>query len=319
VTTTPHAPNGFAWRIVILFGLLTLAMSVMQGFTIGAEVLPIVPLIAVLLAVSFFYRTLRPNRMFAMTTGILAFFMATMLVMGPLSYVVVSYDRPLVDAELAAIDHALGFDWQALQRVTAANWWLSKSSALIYGTSGVQMILAWLVLGWTCQFRRLSIFLGALALSTGTVLLLSGIFPAAGAYVHYGVPESDLGYLSGTGAGVWHVKHFYALRDGSLRHLVLSKSEGLITFPSYHTVVAVLSGWALWRTAHWKWPMTIYSALVVATTLPIGGHHLVDLIAGAAVTAFAVAVVSSVERTYETTAGRSAIAAPRGLATRLVY
>lgn len=317
--TTPKAPNGFAWRVVGLFGCLTLAMGVTQGFTLDAEVLPLLPLVAVLLLVSFFYRTMRPNRAFAMTTGILAFFMSLMLVMGPLSYVVVSYDRPLFDAELAALDRALGFDWRALQQATASSAWASMSGALIYGSSGLQMIFAWLVLGWTGQFRRLSIFLGALALSTGTVLLLSGLFPAVGAYVHYGVPNSDLGHLKGTGAGVWHLNHFHALRDGSLRHLILSKSEGLITFPSYHTVVAVLSGWALWRIGYWKWPMAIYSGLVVATTLPIGGHHLVDLIAGIAVTAAAVALATAVERSYETPAAHAEPAGPRSLATRLVY
>jgi membrane-associated phospholipid phosphatase len=293
---TAYVPTGFAWRILGVFALLALVIGHKHGFSIDREMLPILPLIAVLVGVSVFYRTVRPNRMFSLTTGILAFFILNMLVMGPLSYFVLAYERPLYDAELAALDQALGFNWRWLQKITADSVWLSLLGEWIYGTSGLQMVLAWCVLGWSGQFQRLGIFMGALVLATGTVLVLSGLFPAVGAYVHYGIGPADLGHLEGTGAGVWHLNHFNALRDGSLRHLVLSKSEGLITFPSFHTVVAVLAGWGFWRCGAWRWPMAIYSGLVVLTTLPFGGHHLVDVLAGAAIAAAAVAIATRAEQ-----------------------
>ena len=37
-----------------------------------------------------------------------------------------------------------------------------------------------------------------------------------------------------------HYEHFMGLRDGSYRILSLAKTEGLITFPSFHTVMSVL-------------------------------------------------------------------------------
>lgn len=317
--TTPHAPNSFAWRILNLFGLATLALGYSLGFTVDLDVLIVLPVIGALLAVHFFYRTLRPNPAFAASTGVAAFFISCMLVMGPLSYIVVANGRPLMDADFAAIDAALGFDWRAVQRFTAQNWWLSKGGAWVYGWSGMQMILTWTVLIWTGQFHRLSIFLSALVLATGVVLIISGFMPAAGAYVHYGVAADQMGHLKGTGAGVWHLKHFTALRDGSLRHLVLAQSEGLITFPSFHTVVAVLAGWGLWQMRLWRWPMAVLSAAVISTTVPIGGHHLIDLFAGGLAAAAAVAVATGSDRTYAAAVVETGATGRRSVATRLVY
>jgi membrane-associated phospholipid phosphatase len=294
----PPIPHRFAWQVVVGFAALSTVLGLAQGFTVSTwQLILLAPMLAALLATATFYTRRRPNALFSRTLSITAFFIAYSLVMAPLSYFVTAFNWPLNDATLARIDQTLGFDWLALQRITAANAWLSWAGSWIYATSGLHMVLAWVVLGVAGQTARLSQFFSALAVSTAVVLLICGVVPAAGAYAFYGITDGQLGHLKGTGAGVWHLEHFYALRDGTLRYIDLQKTEGLVTFPSYHTAIAVLSGWSLWRVRWLGLPSACYSAVVILTTLPIGGHHLIDLIAGAAITAASIALAAWVERT----------------------
>jgi hypothetical protein len=297
----PPIPHRFAWQVVVGFAALTVVLGLAQGFTVSTrQLILFLPILTALLAAAAFYTRWRPNALFAHTLSITAFFIAFSMVMAPLSYYVTAFNWPLTDATLARIDQTLGFDWLALQRITAANPWLSWVGCWIYATSGLHMLFAWVVLGIAGQTARLSQFLSALAVSTAAVLLICGVVPAVGAYAFYGITDGQLGYLKGTGAGVWHLEHFYGLRDGMLRYIDLQKTEGVVTFPSYHTTVAVLSGWSLWRVRWLALPSAGYSAVVVLTTLPIGGHYFIDLIAGSAITVASIALAARVERTPST-------------------
>ena len=102
-------------------------------------------------------------------------------------------------------------------------------------------------------------------------------------------------YTSGRQERTAKGSHRWALRDGTLRHLDVIP-DGIITFPSYHTAVALICGWATWRI-RWIGPLNaVFAGLVILTTLPIGGHHLMDLIGGAAVVAASLKVARAVEQ-----------------------
>ncbi len=82
-------------------------------------------------------------------------------------------------------------------------------------------------------------------------------------------------------AGVWHLQHFEALRNGTFRVFTAQETEGLITFPSYHTACALLvplamRGFGALTAIAWA-----FAAVVAVSTVPIGGHYLIDVIAGA--------------------------------------
>ena len=55
---------------------------------------------------------------------------------------------------------------------------------------------------------------------------------------------------------------------------------GVITFPSFHTIMALITiqAWS-WHRAL-KIPILTWNLAVIFTTLPIGGHYFVDLAAG---------------------------------------
>lgn len=291
-------PNAFTWRLVLAFAVATMALGIAKGFTVHHHSLVIGGgLLVVMASLSRFYTTYRPEPQFAYPTALVAYFLATGLVFGPMSYFAASLNLPLTDAALARFDRAIGFDWAAVHGFVAAHASLDNVSRFVYSSSGIQMFVAWGILAYTGQIGRLSIFLTALTIAAGTVILAAGLLPAAGGYVHYGMS-------SGHGPGVSYLSDFYALRDGSMRAIDLSKLDGICQFPSFHTVVAVLSGWSLMKMPRWiGWPFAAYAAFVVFTTMPIGGHHFADVLAGGLITVAAIAMAWRIEP--QTVAGRS--------------
>jgi membrane-associated phospholipid phosphatase len=84
----------------------------------------------------------------------------------------------------------------------------------------------------------------------------------------------------------------------------VSVLDGLITFPSFHTVLAVLAAWAL-RPLPWVGPFAaVWAAAIMVATVGTGWHYVADVVGGVALAALAAACVLGLER-----AGRAARAA----------
>jgi len=194
-----------------------------------------------------------------------------------LSYLLIALAPPLTDATLARWDAALGIDWRVLRQSQAALPALAQIVLSAAYDSGLPQILAVvLYLGFSGRGDRLHDFMNRYAAVTLLVILLSAPIPAAGAFKHFGVgPVADL----------WH---FEALRDGGLRTLSLQAMQGLISMPSLHAAMAMLLAHALFATPL-RWPALALNALMLAATPVLGGHYVVDVIAGTAVAAAVIA------------------------------
>jgi membrane-associated phospholipid phosphatase len=60
--------------------------------------------------------------------------------------------------------------------------------------------------------------------------------------------------------------------------------KGIIQFPSYHAAAAVLLAYAFASLPRWiAIPAFITEITLSISAVPIGGHHLVDVLAGVAV------------------------------------
>jgi membrane-associated phospholipid phosphatase len=71
-----------------------------------------------------------------------------------------------------------------------------------------------------------------------------------------------------------------ALRDGSMRMIELGEAQGLVTFPSFHTVVAVLLLLGFRHVPYLRWVGLVLNVLMLVSIPIEGSHYLVDLIAG---------------------------------------
>ena len=86
------------------------------------------------------------------------------------------------------------------------------------------------------------------------------------------------------------------IRSGQWTVFDLSRAEGIVNFPSFHTTLAILFVYAVRRHG---WALAIFvplNAVMIASTVPVGGHYLVDLPAGAGVAAASIAATRSLQR-----------------------
>ena len=67
-------------------------------------------------------------------------------------------------------------------------------------------------------------------------------------------------------------------------------SEGIITFPSVHTAVATLLIAGFWKT-RLALPMLMLNGLMIVSTLPVGRHYVVDLLAGGLIALAAILLI----------------------------
>ncbi len=209
-------------------------------------------------------------------------------------YIATSADFPLLDRSLDAVDRAIGFDWSSF--LATANAYPSVSAVLVfaYWSTGPVLLGTLLILCFRGDVYRLSEFLAVLALCSLCTGVLMVLVPAAGAYVQHAPAQALFSHL-GTHAGMWHFQTFRSLRDDLTPIIDFSKSEGLVTFPSFHTVLAIITTYALRDLRILFWIILPLNLLVIVSTLPEGGHYLVDVIAGILVAGVSIIVVTAVE------------------------
>lgn len=281
---------GKGWLLVPLIGLgagLSLAF-----FPLELALLSFVPVYAAAALTAglwLFYASRRPEPRLSALAESACFILAVMPLLAIFNYATTMADRPLYDAALAHLDQALGFDWMGHLAFIKSLPGVGDILTLVYGSSLVQFILAVTILALTGKFHNLRALVLLFAVTLAVTLILFAIFPAAGAYVYY-APGADKMVGFDPENGIWHLAAFTGLRDGTMTVLDLARTEGMVTFPSFHTALAVLTAWSLRQTRYVALPAAFLNGLVVLSTLSIGGHHLVDIIAGATIAMTAIAV-----------------------------
>lgn len=234
---------------------------------------------------SIFYRTRRPEpALSAMLFGC-AFLCLFSAAASVLNYCLLTVAGARIDGQLAAMDRALGFYWPALMEYVARFPLLNAVLLAAYSASLPQVALLTVALGFSK--RDTSIYRFCIAVAVGALVCISiwAAAPSFGAVAVYAMPEAarhmplalDQSYgrqlveLLGSGTGT----------------ISPVEVKGLIGFPSYHAVLALLTTYYAWSIAWLRWPVLALNVLVLVATPIQGGHHLVDVAAGGVVTAFA--------------------------------
>ncbi len=205
------------------------------------------------------------------------------LLMTPMTYIAASADLPLRDAALAALDRALGLDWQAYFALMSKYHIVVVGSVLGYSMIGWPLFGVPVVLGLTRHYRRLQEFTLAFSLALIATTAITALVPAIGVYDVHAFTRSDPVFSSN--AYLEHLHDFPQVRDGTLRVLDLINLTGIVTFPSFHAAAAIVYLWAFWAV-RWMRPIALLAngGMLLATPF-IGGHYFVDVFAGIAVAA----------------------------------
>ena len=209
---------------------------------------------------------------------------------GMLTYVAVAIGGPLADDILSAADLAIGFDWQWFLAFTNGMPLLVDVLQFCYHSYYWQFLAMPFVLVAARQPRRLLEFAAATALAALLTTVISAFVPAIGPFAHYHVTPDQFSSFDRM-AGGWHLTQYEALRSGA--PVVLKSGVGLVAFPSFHTILAIVICFAARRIPYIRFALLIVNSLLIIGAVPVGGHYLVDILAGALVAAVSIAVVKT--------------------------
>src|SRR4051794_11258172 len=217
------------------------------------------------------------------------------IIMTPFTYVAAAPNFPMQDSALLAMDRALGLDWMAYltflhQRPLLSSW-------VDFGYTMIKwpLFLIPVALAARHDYVRIQQHTLAFLIALVVTVIISAFVPALGTFAELGLKISD---YSAFGAAAYEsqLADLPAVRDGTLRALDLGSLSGIVTFPSFHAASAALYLWALWPVK-WLRPVTVLAnAAMLAATPIVGGHYFVDIFAGIAVAAGAIAVAGIICR-----------------------
>ena len=284
------------WPVILAAAVVTGGWGAFAGLRFdwaGAQ--PLILACIGLELLAMFYRTWRPDPKLSATLSGLAQVVATSAVAATFSYAVASTGGALWDETLVSWDHALGLDWQAYLAFFDARPRLALIGTLAYQSLLLQLLITLACLGFSGRLRELRSFVLAFVLAAMTTDLLSGLLPAMGTYVHFGLHPTDFSHIQ-PAAPYLHVGTLNGLRDGTMRVMSIGTAEGIITFPSFHAVLGVMFMMALWPLPLVRWPILVLNLALIAATPIDGGHYFVDVMAGGTIAVLAMFAARALTR-----------------------
>ena len=200
-----------------------------------------------------------------------------------LSYLCLASSGDLIDTRLMAMDHALGFDWITGYRWVDAHALLKSVLGFAYGSLFYQGLYFGVLLGLMGKRKELR--------EMFWLVLLSGLMACAGAHF---LPAFGPSKLYGIGSPDGFMPTMVKLVEGHDLTFAMSKMTGVVSFPSFHTAMALAYVWAFHRVGAIGWIFAAFNLVVLASVPWFGGHYLVDMIAGALTMLTALALVTGI-------------------------
>jgi len=284
------------WSGVAVLALIDAWWAHRIGFSLTVASADGLTLMIALVAAVLLRLVLRQNRG-SLAAEFFALSAAATTVFGILSYLCCAVANPLVDDRLLALDRALGFDWLFWFRLIAAHPAAERVLRLAYASLVYQGLYATVLFGLMGAKDRLRELFWIIFVASVLTVAGSVVVPALGAYDAFG-----LRHLSD------YIPDMEKLRAGGDLHFELGNLTGIVTFPSFHTTMALVYCYGFRGTKSIAL-LALALNMVMLPAIPFnGGHYLVDMIGGAAVAAAAILIARGVH------ARRLAAGTPAGLA-----
>jgi hypothetical protein len=273
----------YAAIVIVTFSAIGCRLTQVSVPNAANMVLALTIAVALLLPLAIFLRE-RNNQYFADLLSVIfwAVFLAYMFNFPAEIGARLGARFPLRDGQLAQFDRAVHLPIPTIT-AWASQHWLGRTASATYF--------------WLFPFMRLAILLPPLAgraqsakkfLTANLLMFLLGIplfvlLPAVGPWFGYHtLPRPDQLASQGT---------LLFLRKPAPCEFRMP--TGIICFPSFHVVWAILCVYALWSFKFLRVPASVLAALIILSTVTTGEHYLLDLAAGAFI---AIASISCTEK-----------------------
>ena len=175
---------------------------------------------------------------------------------------VIAAGQPLQDWILRDADAYLGMNATAIAEWCNSIRWMEKASLVAYFSMIPQMMVA-ILIGEREKLMRRMVVCGAVACAVFAIVPALGNYAECEAACHNAPIK----------------QHMLDLTSGVLTTIRLEACEGIICAPSFHTIMGVLLISAFWKTKL-RYGALALNLMMIFSTIPTGGHYVVDVIAG---------------------------------------
>lgn len=247
------------------------------GLRIAWTTIPItLPLIAIALA--FWILTVRRARADAALAVALVLSCSTLVLF--LQYPALATGRPMIDAALLRADAAIGISVPALTVWTATHPTIVAWLQSAYSTLALQLVVALAILASRRDRDTLWEFVTHYHVCLLVAVAVCALWPSTEPWVSAHLPDFADQTRAATQIAGFH--------DGTLRIVDVSQPEGLVAMPSFHVAAAWMATWAVRRCRPALVAFIALNVLLSASTVLLGIHYAVDVVAGVALLAVSV-------------------------------
>ncbi len=211
-----------------------------------------------------------------------------------LSYLTARLNIPLVDEQLIALDRMFFFDWRDYIAWVDTHPTLAALFTVAYRATGAQIIVLAVLLFLYKQAAHIQRFIFAYTISALTIIFLAMLFPAVGGYVHYDIDVMTAYQHVHPETARIHEEPLLSMR-AQAGELILPM-YGLITFPSFHSALAILLTYACWPLRRLRWFVLPLNVITLFSTPVDGGHYLTDVLAGVGIALIGIALARRLMR-----------------------
>ena len=182
------------------------------------------------------------------------------------------------DDFLIKMDQVIGLDWQTYFTFVAGQPLLVFVFDHAYtGLTSLSMV-AFIGLIFVNRIKQAEFFFVAFSITAIFCTVVGMFFPAKAA-VNQLLLDTDLMLNFPYPPGVYSVEIIDRLRSEGPHFFDLAHLPGLTTFPSFHTAAGIILVYS-YRGSALLYPISLYTAVMIASTPVYGGHYFIDIIAG---------------------------------------
>jgi hypothetical protein len=275
------------FAVVALIAGIDLVWANAVHFDIDVEAYALLGLLWLALSAGgIFYRKVRRDEQLAAMLSGTGFLLGMSAAFSVLNVFLLTVAGARIDTQLAAADRALGVDWPAMMAVVSNFPIADFVLQLAYISVLPQIALMVVALGFKDKPQRIYELCFSVSAGAAICIAIWTIAPSFGAFSVYELPPSVAHKMVLALDGHYAQDLVRLLAHGPER-ISPSDAKGLIGFPSYHAVMALLVAWHARELPYLRWGMAALNAVVIVATPIQGGHHVVDVLAGFVVAAAA--------------------------------
>ncbi len=178
---------------------------------------------------------------------------------------------PLVDDSLGRADSCFGVSTGRIVRFVVSHPWLHELLNRTYGQEQRLMFVSLFLPIFCGRARYARRFILSVLLAGILTVSIFAFLPASGPWTMGGFKPAPIQAVMDTA--------LHQLKSGQPMRFQFELSS-IISFPSFHVVLAVLCAVALWRIRYVRWPSTILCVLICVSTVTTGWHYFVDVLGG---------------------------------------